>query len=108
MSRLAGASCKSILYCRPEQPPPTTATRRTPLGRPCLARRVVTFRAALEVSLTNRSSPVRKAGGPGALAILFAIIECLSPLREFDLSGECRAELGNLQRARSVTIHELH
>src|SRR5262249_6829859 len=27
ISRLAGPSCKPILYCRPEHPPPTTATR---------------------------------------------------------------------------------
>src|ERR1700760_695235 len=33
-SRLAGPSTRSILYCRPEQPPPITARRRAPFGRP--------------------------------------------------------------------------
>ncbi len=63
MSRFAGPSCKSILYCRPEQPPPTTATRKTPFGRPCFVSSVETFCAALGVSLTSRSSPTRKFGG---------------------------------------------
>src|SRR5438477_10269272 len=31
MSRLAGPSTKSILYCNPEHPPPITATRKAPL-----------------------------------------------------------------------------
>src|SRR5438067_10739797 len=30
MSRLAGPSTRSILYCNPEQPPPITATRSAP------------------------------------------------------------------------------
>ena len=63
MSRLAGWSCKSILYCNPEQPPPTTATRKTPPGRPCFCRSELTFCAAVEVTLINRSSPTRKFGG---------------------------------------------
>src|SRR5437588_3746067 len=73
MSRLAGASCKSILYCRPEQPPPTTATRSTPLGRPCLVSKVLTLVAAPAVSLIRRSSPVRKPGLAVGLAVVLAI-----------------------------------
>src|ERR1043166_8920509 len=74
MSRLAGPSCKSILYCSPEQPPPTTATRSTPLGRPCLVSKELTFFAALWVSLIKRSSPVRNAGAAAGLGRVFAII----------------------------------
>src|SRR6185436_16111564 len=74
MSRFAGASCKSILYCKPEQPPPTTATRKTPAGRPCLLSRVETLLAALGVSLTSRSSPVRKVGAFVGLLARLAII----------------------------------
>src|SRR5580658_6975108 len=74
MSRLAGPSCKSILYWRPEQPPPMTATRNTPLARPCLDKSVATFRAALVVSLTSRSSPTRKLGAAIGLLAMLAII----------------------------------
>src|SRR4051812_45872243 len=73
MSRLAGASCKSILYCSPEQPPPTTATRSTPLARPCLVSSVETFLAALAVSFTKRSSPNRKFGWADAAGLLRAV-----------------------------------
>ena len=48
MSRLAGPSTRSILYCSPEQPPPMTATRKAPVcaalffkQRTQLARRVL-------------------------------------------------------------------
>src|SRR5262245_42648752 len=61
-SRFAGPSCKSILYCNPEQPPPTTATRSTPFGRPCLASSEPTFFAAVGVTRISRSSPWRKVG----------------------------------------------
>src|SRR5277367_916980 len=74
MSRLAGPSCKSILYCKPEQPPPTTATRNTPFARPCFVSNVETFCAALAVSLTRRSSPVRKFGAAAGLLARLAII----------------------------------
>src|SRR3954467_14960647 len=74
-SRLAGASCKSILYCNPEQPPPTTATRSTPLGRPCLVSNEPTFDTAPAVSLIRRSSPVRNTGEPTDLIAELAIIE---------------------------------
>src|SRR5277367_2536850 len=77
MSRLAGPSCKSILYCKPEQPPPTTATRNTPFERPCFVSSVETFCAALAVSFTRRSSPVRKFGADvGLLARLAIIFNC--------------------------------
>src|SRR6185369_10895807 len=62
MSRFAGASCKSILYCSPEQPPPTTATRSTPCGRFCRCKSELTFCAALGLTLISRSSPTRKLG----------------------------------------------
>src|SRR5271156_6391598 len=74
MSRFAGASCKSILYCRPEQPPPMTATRNTPFGRPCFVSNVETFCAALEVNLTSRSSPTRKFGCAELDLAMLAII----------------------------------
>src|SRR5436190_6132513 len=75
ISRLAGPSCRSILYCNPEQPPPTTATRRTPCARPCLANKELTLRAALAVTLIRRSSPVRTLRGPDALGIEAAIMQ---------------------------------
>src|SRR5678810_931207 len=87
MSRLAGLSCKSILYCKPEQPPPTTATRSTPAGRPCLVKRDPTFVAALGVSLIRRSSPTRKVGAPVGLVVLLAII-CICLLYTSDAADE--------------------
>src|ERR1051325_7777110 len=69
MSREAGASCKSILYCSPEQPPPTTATRSTPCGRFCFVRSELTFSAALGVTLMSRSSPTRKLGAGVVLLV---------------------------------------
>jgi hypothetical protein len=52
---------------QPEQPPPTTATRKTPLGRPCFCRRELTFWAAAGQTLISRSSPTRKLAGEAAL-----------------------------------------
>src|SRR5579863_7536250 len=75
-SRFAGPSCKSILYCNPEHPPPTTATRKTPWARPCFVSSEPTFRAALGVTLINRSSPTRKLGGVMVLFGVVAIIIC--------------------------------
>src|SRR3954453_16915856 len=77
MSRLAGASCRSILYCRPEHSPPTTAPRSTPFARPCFASREETFLAAVGLTLISRSSPIRK---PGVLALLLALAEIISGL----------------------------
>src|SRR5262245_52945384 len=74
ISRLAGASWRSILYCRPEQPPPTTATRKTPCGRPCRVSSELTFLAALAVTLIRRSSPMRKPAGEFGLLAEAAII----------------------------------
>src|SRR5437660_242000 len=51
-----------------------TATRRTPLGRPCFASREPTFLAALAVSLISRSSPTRKVGAAAGLLAAFAIM----------------------------------
>src|ERR1700687_1869485 len=78
ISRLAGPSCKSILYCSSEQPPPTTATRRTPCSLPCFCRRELTVCAAVGVTLIKRSSPTRKGGGAW-LELLGAIID-LEPI----------------------------
>src|SRR3984893_6140706 len=58
MSRLAGPSTKSILYCRPEQPPPITATRSAPLGRPCFSSSDDNLRDAPSVTLIRRSLPI--------------------------------------------------
>src|SRR5688572_9894270 len=77
ISRLAGLSWRSILYERPEQPPPTTATRNTPLGRPCLVSNAVTFLAALGVILIKRSSPNRN---PGASDVCLAVRDIMSLL----------------------------
>src|SRR5258706_13568585 len=74
MSLFAGASWRSILYCKPEQPPPTTATRSTPPGRPCRCSSDATLTAALVVNLISRSSPTRKAGVCAGLVPVFAII----------------------------------
>src|SRR5258708_34930558 len=74
MSRFAGLSCKSILYCSPEQPPPMTATRSTPVGRPCFVSSDETFFAALSVSFIKRSSPTRKFGVVVVLFVAAAAI----------------------------------
>src|SRR6266545_2383150 len=74
MSRFAGPSCKSILYCNPEQPPPTTATRNTPWGRPCLVNNELTFSAALCVTRISRSSPTRKFDGVFGVCVVPAIM----------------------------------
>src|SRR5215468_9311201 len=58
MSRGAGPSTKSILYCRPEQPPPITATRRAPSGRPWRVRSEVSFLPARSVILQSFSLPI--------------------------------------------------
>src|SRR5262249_36054713 len=58
MSRLAGPSTRSILYCNPEQPPPMTATRSAPCGRPCRCNNCESFAAALPVTFTRRSFPI--------------------------------------------------
>src|SRR3954467_12845979 len=58
MSRLAGPSTKSILYCNPEQPPPITATRSAPVARPCFSRSEFNFRDAFSVTLIRRSLPI--------------------------------------------------
>src|SRR5438105_15352867 len=55
MSRGAGPSTKSILYWSPEQPPPMTATRNAPCGRPCFSRSDLSRRDAFSVTLINRS-----------------------------------------------------
>src|SRR5438445_4331968 len=58
MSRLAGPSTRSILYCNPEQPPPITATRNAPLGLPCFSKSEVNLSDALSVTLMRRSFPI--------------------------------------------------
>src|ERR1700716_615101 len=58
MSRLAGPSTKSILYCSPDHPPPITATRNAPPGRPCFCRSPVSLRDAFSVTLISLSLPI--------------------------------------------------
>src|SRR3954451_11750060 len=89
ISRLAGASCKSILYCNPEQPPPTTATRSTPEGRPCFVKSELTLCAALAVSLTSRSSPVRNAGGFDGLLEIVAIMNEPHQANQQHFASQC-------------------
>src|SRR5439155_4113623 len=48
---------RSILYVRPEQPPPTTLTRRPPSGRPLSATRAWILRAAPSVIETIAAGP---------------------------------------------------
>src|SRR6266446_5003910 len=60
ISRFAGPSTKSILYCRPEQPPPITATRSAPCGRPCLVSSEVSLVPAFSVTFTSFSLPILK------------------------------------------------
>src|SRR5438132_890950 len=79
-SRFAGPSCKSILYCNPEQPPPTTDTRNTPVARHCFCSNVDTRLAELGVTLIKRSSLTRKLGCEVGVMTGFAItrrINCL-------------------------------
>src|SRR5439155_8194948 len=103
MSLFAGASCRSILYCRPEQPPPTTATRSTPFGRPCLASSELTFCAALAVNLTRRSSPVRTVAVlAGLLTKLAIMIEPQS--NQQDRPSQCSQERRNLVKCRDFVI----
>ena len=58
MSRLAGPSTRSIRYCSPEHPPPITATRSAPWGRPWRVRSDVSFVAAGSVTFTSFSLPI--------------------------------------------------
>src|SRR4051794_15972896 len=58
MSRFAGPSTRSILYCKPEQPPPMTATRSAPSGRPCRVSSEVSFAEAAGVTFTSFSLPI--------------------------------------------------
>ena len=57
MARLAGPSTRSILYWRPEQPPPMTARRKAPLGRPWRVRSELSFSEAFSVILQSFSLP---------------------------------------------------
>src|SRR5207302_7890918 len=58
MSRGAGPSTRSILYCRPEQPPPITARRKAPCGRPRFSSSELRRRAAFSVTLISFSLPI--------------------------------------------------
>src|SRR5258706_12202966 len=95
MSLFAGASWRSILYCKPEQPPPTTATRSTPPGRPCRCSSDATLTAALVVNLISLSSPTRKAGVCAGLVPVFAIIA--GPTYRDDESTSTHSETWNCQ-----------
>jgi cytidyltransferase-like protein len=58
MSRSRGPSTRSILYCNPEQPPPTTAMRSAPSGLPCLSRMPRKCAAAGVSTRTSFSLPI--------------------------------------------------
>ncbi len=58
ISRATGPSTRSILYCNPEHPPPITATRRAPPGRPCRLKSVFSFTDAASVTLISFSLPI--------------------------------------------------
>ena len=58
ISRGAGPSTRSILYCRPEQPPPITARRKAPCGWPCFSSSELRRRAAFSVTLISFSLPI--------------------------------------------------
>ena len=58
ISRGAGPSTRSILYWRPEHPPPITASRRAPCGRPCFSSNELSRRAAFSVTLISFSLPI--------------------------------------------------
>src|SRR5437016_14646480 len=58
ISRGAGPSTRSILYCKPEQPPPITARRNAPSGPPCFSRSELKRRAAFAVTLISFSLPI--------------------------------------------------
>src|SRR2546428_563735 len=58
MSRSFGPSTKSIAYCKPEQPPPTTARRNAPFGFPFFSSNDASLFAALSVTRIRRSLPI--------------------------------------------------
>src|SRR5262249_29854247 len=62
MSRFAGPSTRSILYCNPEHPPPITATRKAPCGRPCRASSELNFAPAASLSFSSFSFPILTFG----------------------------------------------
>src|SRR5437868_12058468 len=72
MSRGAGPSTKSILYWSPEQPPPMTATRNAPCGRPCFSRSDLSRRDAFSVTLINRSFPILIFRSTGATDVVIS------------------------------------
>src|SRR5438046_811291 len=58
MSRSFGPSTKSMVYCSPEQPPPTTANRSAPSGLPFSSSNEASFCAAFSVTRIRRSFPI--------------------------------------------------
>src|SRR5258707_506373 len=51
MSRSLGPSTRSIVYCKPEQPPPITARRNAPFGLPFSSSSDASLHAAVSVTL---------------------------------------------------------
>jgi hypothetical protein len=53
-----GPSTKSMKYCRPEHPPPTTPRRNAPFGLRFYSSSDASLRAAFSVTLIRRSLPI--------------------------------------------------
>src|SRR4030095_1367054 len=58
ISRSFGPSTRSMTYCRPEHPPPTTARRSAPSGFPFCSSSDSSLRAAFSVIRIRRSLPI--------------------------------------------------
>src|SRR6476646_59235 len=97
MSRGAGPSTRSILYCRPEQPPPITARRKAPCGRPCFSSSKLRRRAAVSVTLISFSLPILipLVGWLSFTDLCGGRRECL-PYKVAHHCGCCQVLLGDL------------
>ena len=92
ISRGAGPSTRSILYCKPEQPPPITARRNAPSGRPCFSSKELSRRAAFSVTRINFSLPILIPLRSG-LAVRAGLAVSWGPASLTKLSLRCRAEV---------------
>jgi hypothetical protein len=100
MSRGAGPSTKSILYCRPEQPPPITARRKAPSGRPCFSSRELSRRAAFAVTRINFSLPILIPVRSG-LAVRAGPAVPWGLVSLTKLNSRCRAEVQHARCCRA-------
>src|ERR1039458_956830 len=92
MSRLAGPSTRSILYCNPEHPPPITATRNAPFARPCFSSSESNLRDAFSVTLIKRSLPILKLTGGDSVVMTKRIWKPRSHEEETGLTRLCGIE----------------